>query len=253
MNLLGGYNRASLFGKPPASVAITAPTAAWNLNEATGNTRVDQVTSPTACDLSEQTPTRLQGIAGLISNGVRNFGNGLSTYTASVRNTTPGTKMNPGSGTWSASLWVKYANLGSTTYPISWADSNPSAGWFVKIGIGGVQVWSGQDNKTATAVTITASPPTLGVWYNIIVWYDGTKLYGCINNGTPVSANSAAPVNNSNQFSVSGHFGSVQTGLTDLIVDGVQWWKAYVLTGTERTLIYNGGAGRSYTVAGGFA
>lgn len=85
-----------------------------------------------------------------------------------------------------------------------------------------------------------------GVWYQVIAWHDaaGNQAGIVVNAGTPVTGAYAG--------GVTGHAGALNVGRysgglanVDGLLDMVAIWKR-VLSGAERTQLYNGGVGLDY-------
>ncbi len=96
------------------------------------------------------------------------------------------------------------------------------------------------DQITAT----TFGSPSLSTWYYVVAWHDsvGNTINICVNNGTADSKGYAfGGYDGADDFHLGAFVGEYMDGLLDEV--GI-WKKA--LTPTERTWLYNGGAGRSY-------
>ncbi len=102
---------------------------------------------------------------------------------------------------------------------------------------------AGENGMDATG----AGAPTLGAWYFLIVWHDaaGNTLNLSVNNGTAASlAFTFGSQDSPAQFRIGSR---ADAGLHwDGRIDEVGFWKR-VLTSAERTELYNGGAGLSYS------
>lgn len=86
-------------------------------------------------------------------------------------------------------------------------------------------------------------------WYFVVGWHDATANTTNlqIDNGTvnSTSTGGAAPDVSASQFRIGAREYSGAEGYFDGLIDEVGFWKK-VLTPTERTWLYNAGAGRSY-------
>jgi hypothetical protein len=104
------------------------------------------------------------------------------------------------------------------------------------------------DGISATTCTNTSigADVTTGQWYFVVAWHDAEndQLGLSVNNGTPDTVAHSAGIKNS---SATFFLGAVATGTTgfDGIIDEVGAWNR-VLTSTERTALYNSGAGKTY-------
>jgi hypothetical protein len=109
------------------------------------------------------------------------------------------------------------------------------------------RVYDGSGNPTT--VTGSVNPVFTGTWYCVHAWHDpDTDVIGiAFNAGTPVTAAHTTGTRNLTAPFVIGAFytGGVGNGTFDGVIDQVGFWKR-VLTGAERTQLYNGGAGLSY-------
>jgi len=104
---------------------------------------------------------------------------------------------------------------------------------------------AGFTNLTTVTANNLGSPST-GVWYFIVAWHDATAntINIQVNNGTANSAAySAGSYDDSGDFEIGAFpfYGNYFDGL----IDEVGFWKR-TLDSTERSDLYNGGAGLSY-------
>jgi hypothetical protein len=87
-----------------------------------------------------------------------------------------------------------------------------------------------------------------GQWYFVVAWHDATadKIYLQVNNGTPaeLATTGALASPSTNTFRI-GAYGGSDNNWWGGTIDEVGIWKR-VLTATERTALYNGGAGFTY-------
>ena len=91
--------------------------------------------------------------------------------------------------------------------------------------------------------------PTIGQWYFFHFFFDGTHVGYSINNGAPVLDLSGVAVFSpeaSGDFSISQRWAKLDTATTSLIIDEVGLKLSRMLTPTEVTYLYNGGAGRTW-------
>lgn len=97
----------------------------------------------------------------------------------------------------------------------------------------------------ATVSADVLGAPSLATWYFVVAWHDsvGNTINISVNNGAANSAAHSAGVQDSTQpFQIGAAAGP--SGFMDGRVDEVGVWKK-VLTAAERTLMYNGGSGRT--------
>lgn len=89
--------------------------------------------------------------------------------------------------------------------------------------------------------------PSLGSWYYVVAWHDASsdEIGIQVNNGTPntVATTGLAPSDRSGKFSIGDENGLAR--FMDGVVDEVGFWKR-ALTVSERTELYNAGAGNAY-------
>lgn len=99
--------------------------------------------------------------------------------------------------------------------------------------------------------TVLLTPST---WYFFCGWHDATAdtMNISVNNETPVAASTGgtAPQVSSAVFEIGARQYSGAEGYFDGLIDQVGIWKR-TLTPTERTFLYNSGAGRTYAAIGG--
>jgi hypothetical protein len=223
-------------GSVAAAPSITAPTAYWNLGES--STRLDQVTSPASCDLAKS--GSIGSVAGLIGNASQ----GASVSV--LHNTSAPSKMDPGANPWSMWGWVKpngtedLLGLGQVNNGgfIASYDGVKSA----------LTVVMYQDFEDSVTLSTGNGSMTNLAWNFIAIWWDGTKLWASVNNGTPVSAVSSQM----GAVSQMAILGTSSTFSPSTIMDEFAFWNNHAVTSAELTAGYNSGSGRTYTVAGGW-
>lgn len=104
------------------------------------------------------------------------------------------------------------------------------------------------DNTTASSSVFSASTVTISTWYYVCAWYDGTKSYMQINNGT-VSNGTTQALGTSGttaQFQLGARTEVSSSYKLDGYIDEFCIYKR-VLTADEREWLYNAGAGRTYS------
>lgn len=131
-----------------------------------------------------------------------------------------------------ASIVSKYGTAGSREYQIVYDNSLNRFRFVVSA-----------DGTTTVAATGSASVST-GQWYYIVAWANGSEV------GISVDDN-AATVTGSGIHDGAGDFaicrpGSLPVSYFDGYIDEVGLWNR-VLTADERTWLYNGGSGQSYS------
>jgi hypothetical protein len=128
-------------------------------------------------------------------------------------------------------VWGK-ADGGEASYILARHSSNVF--WWRVWGATG---FSGGSSLTSSLTT------SIATWYFVVCWYDGSNIYLQVNDGTAESTGHAGGTFDSSAPFLLGItvYGQPFGGL----MDQVGFWRR-TLTATERTFLYNGGAGRSY-------
>ena len=108
--------------------------------------------------------------------------------------------------------------------------------------------WVG-DNATHSAIVLANNlgAPSTAAWYFIVAWHDATAntINIQVNNGTVDStAYTYGSYDDGDEFCM-GKFSTQASAYMDGRIDEVGFWKR-VLTSTEKTDLYNGGAGWAY-------
>jgi hypothetical protein len=118
-----------------------------------------------------------------------------------------------------------------------------AARWSFTVGNG----TTGSVNVTATA----AGAPSNGTWYHLIAYHDaaGDLIGIVVNNGTPATASSASITPGTTTRPL--YLGAIENSAApqnhmDGRIGPVRLWKR-VLSGAERTQLYNGGLGLAYS------
>jgi hypothetical protein len=219
-----------------SSLVTTTPTAYWKLDEATNATRVDQVTSPAACNLAV-TNTVTQA-AGLITHASQPGSSAL------VKNTSVPAKMSAGSGSWELAGWVF---LTSTSLSDLMAYSTGSDGFL--IGWNGASKFRVSVNAAGGQQTLTyGSTSSLNAWHWVDLSYNGTTVSLNIDQGTPATLVVGPPTAATTWTMLNFVNGAVP--IPGRMCEWA-WWNGHLLTSAEKTFLYNSGAGRTYTGATG--
>lgn len=123
--------------------------------------------------------------------------------------------------------------------------------WIHSLGKFRFQIAGGGVVKNVDVGPVT---PAIGVFYHVMCWYDTINNLVAIslNDGTPVTDAHASGMNNTSAPFVVGATSSAPSGgvFHNGLVDEFGIWTR-ILTTTERTSLYNGGAGLSYSSFGG--
>lgn len=106
------------------------------------------------------------------------------------------------------------------------------------------------DGSAATVVSANnLGSPSTGVWYLVHAWHDATanEIGIAINAGTPdTAAHSTGVRDGTAELWIGGNPDAPGLNELDGVLDEIAFWKR-LLTSEERTSLYNGGAGRSYS------
>lgn len=132
--------------------------------------------------------------------------------------------------------------------------ANREYGFYINASTGKVYFYvfgpAGQFSQVEGSGTIVA-----GTWYHLVGWHDA------VNNVIGIAVNAGAAV-------TAAHSVGVRSGTADFVIgdrqdeggqtfdgriDEVGYWKGRILTAQERTDLYAGGAGLSYSSLGGAA
>jgi hypothetical protein len=211
----------------------------WSLGESSGNA-VDSHGSNTLTQSGS--PTSATGVVG----NCRGF-NG-STQLLSL---TDNASISTGNINFSLQAWVRF--LSKSNYQIVFAKHNGSTNagseyllmydqpsdrliWDVRYASGGASV----------SAANFGSPP-INTWFLVHVWHDATndQIGISVNNGTPNTVSHTLGVNDSTATFRLGAVGVSPFWHLNGNLDEVAFWKK-VLTPDERTILYNGGAGKAY-------
>jgi len=216
--------------------------AYYSLEEASG-TRADATGRGNDLDTPVNTPGNTTGKIGNAISLVA--GSSQAIYRAST------TDLVMNGSFYTVCCWVKLTSVSSNTLWAKWNHPNKEYGCYVEGSIFKHAV--SPDTSAQTTLSSTFGTPATGTWYFVACWYDGTKIYIQVNNGTIDSTNySSGIANGTNPFAV-GRLSSGGLYLMNGAVDELGVWKR-VLTSDERTDLYNSGTGRDYAyIAAGAA
>lgn len=221
--ITSGYRRR----RRSAGVSLPTPTAYYNFNS-NGN---DGCASPA------NLATYSSGGAGLLGN--------CNTVTSSSTFTTGTTsKFSISGGDWTIAFW---SYVGVSALNANWLMRlTPNIGSFPNANLWlnpltGVRADYQPDNKHQYITSLTANAPSLLTWNLAIARYTGGNLYASLNSGTEVSI--ACPgVSLSSPKLIWNN-----TSLTlTYNIDEAAVWIGTALDSTQRTTLYNSGAGRTY-------
>lgn len=184
--------------------------------------------------------------SGLLS-GARDFERGNSEYFSYASNST----FNIGDNDCHFGTWVKPESIGSKMMILCKENSGTDGGYYyLSIGADGkitFEVFGAVSFGSGGSVTAnTFGALSAGTFYRVDAWHDATanQIGVAINAGTADTASHSAGIYAGlGDFQVGGEGGS--SNFYDGLIDEIGLWKR-VLTGGERTSLYNGGAGLAY-------
>lgn len=212
----------------------------WKFDEASG-IRYDSVGTNNLTQFNDQP---INSITGIVNNAAdSNFTGALSSYLIGSANT-----VLSGTGNWAISFWY-YADQdagGSAEYMVRKSNGNfPNSEWEIFNQGAGVPFTMTLYNTGGTTTSLSAtngSNMTVGQWMNLVAWKsDGSHIGLSVNNVITTAAYARAGTQNS---SVLKFMESVAN--SSYRVDEVGFWDR-ILTSGERTDIYGGGTGNTYT------
>ena len=229
----------------------------WKLDESSGNA-ADSVGSNTLTNVNTATYA-----AGKINNGV-NLELDSSQYLSVADASQTGLNL---ADSISISLWVNFESIRTVTNE---ANTFVAKGNIDGLTQAGYIFWI---SKTATdsklffwyrdsvnnAVNFNATwAPSTATWYHVVAVFDDVAHTGTFYvNGSQQGSTTSSLANNigpegSQPFMIGNHSAAGTDKLFDGLMDEVGIWSR-VLTSTEVTSLYNGGAGFAYPFSGGGA
>lgn len=213
----------------------------WQMNES--STGVASVTRTDWLGLNPfSDPSFVPSATGIISNGA-NF------VAASPKglNVASNSGLQMGASPFGCTFWVKFGTPAANMAVIgkgSNTNSTTNMEWFVSLQAAPRFIFRVTDGVTVGAVTAATTSLVGATWYFVSIWWDGANINIQVDNGTIFSAawtnalaTTATPLRagSSNQ---AGRF-------LDGVLDEVGLFKGGFLDSTERTFLYNGGAGKA--------
>lgn len=217
----------------------------WSLDEASGNA-TDSHGSNTLTDLNTVTSA-----VGKIGNA-RDFEADNSEALTSTDNAS----LSTGDIDWTIAAWVQIESLTTRCVFGKGDGAGPSTDEYVLRTVASKFRWSVSRASAYTDLTAsTFGTVTTGTWYFVVAWHDSAanQIGISVNAGTADTASHSTGPNDTAKGFAIGRYGELSAQYWDGLIDEVGFWKR-VLTGAERTELYNGGAGRDYAyVSGGAA
>lgn len=213
----------------------------WKFDEASG-TRFDSVGSNNLTQFNDQA---INSITGIVNNAaVSSYTGALSSYLVGSADTVVS-----GTANWTISFWY-YANQrtgGTTEYMVRKSNGNfPASEWEIYNQGVGISFGMTLYNTGGSTTSISAgngSNMTVGQWFNLIAWKsDGSHIGLSVNNVITTAAYARAGTQNNSLFKVL----EAVSNNSIYRIDEVGFWNR-ILTVGERTDIYGGGTGNTYT------
>lgn len=227
------------------STLLTSIISYWALEEASG-TRADAVTA-TGNDLADNnTVTQNTGI-------VANCGQ-FTRATTEFLSRADNASLSTGDIDFTVAAWVyldskpagamgimsKDSGGASREYLLQWNNVNDRFE---------MRMFDTSGASIGIAVANALGAPSTATWYHVVGWHDSVNnLVGiAVNAGTAnTTATTGVPADETATFYIGADQGVVTW---DGRIDEAGFWKK-VLSSTERTTLYNGGAGRTYPFTG---
>ena len=227
-------------GNDPTAASIRSKLGSWwEMNEASG-TRYDSVGSNHLT------------VVGTVSTGtgVRGGGDVAAAFAgAGALTVNSHDSLNVATTTLTHCIfgWVYYNNHTGTQAAVAkWdASSNPALAYGIFNQSGMVYAYNGG----STYYSATAAAPSAGTWQFTVLWRDPAdgKVRLQINDGTITASAVSSTPNPSNGHQLGfGQAGSSASSRLNGRVQRFGYIKGAFLSATERTWLYNGGAGRTY-------
>jgi hypothetical protein len=212
--------------------------AYWSLDEASGN-KADSKGGNTLTNTNT-----VATVAGKVGNA-SSFTKASSQYLTIADNAT----LSVGDIDFYFSFWV-YPTLNDATdqYIAAKAGGSGNRAWDLRIDWVNARLRFSVYNPSDTATTVNSANSSIAIntWYFVECWHDS------VNNVIAVAINNGPAVTAAHTTGVKDDTGPFQIGARNAgsffqgYVDGFGFWK-YVPSSTDRSFLYNSGAGRTYS------
>lgn len=216
--------------------------AYWRLGEASGS-RADSVGSNTLTD---------NNTVGSTTGKLGNAANFIAANSEYLNIADNAALSMPNGQSFTIAMWINPSTLTNGATPLNkgglifGASSFSYALEFLLQGMNVNLLWILSNNTASSALTCSAGVLPTSTWSFVVAWYDNSDNFQHIqlNNGTPVSI--GAPSGGSSDQTFAFNLGSSGAGgaFFNGAIDDTLIWKR-VLTSDERSMLWNGGAGRS--------
>lgn len=223
-----------------------------------GNTRIDQIGTDSLLDYNGNTPT-LPGIQGTAPDFTF-ANNGGNVQTLLLHQNSGAFMTTAGAGNLSLSCWT-YPYLliaqNNTIIQKGSVNSSPTALEYrlvMKDNGGGMcfNFSASPDGISVTTISSNAFQPIINTtaWYHLVAWYSSASHIGLSVNLITTTASFTGIYSGTGAFylATTETANASQNTAFDGRIDEVGIWKK-VLSSAERTDLYNGGSGNSYTAA----
>lgn len=211
-------------------MAITTPVAYWKLDESSGNA-ADSVGSNTLTNGS------VTYAAGKINNAAT-FTTGLTSSTSPVS----------GTGAWSISMWYKSSTTGTNKQLLLFGNSSQASKATIYLyasTTNNIQL----DTSGAGLITSSSAATLNGSYHHLVVTSSGNSFNMYIDGASAGSGSTTGMNLGSDQMAI-GYDNLNSRFAWGAQIDEVGFWNV-VLSGTEISDLYNGGAGVSYPFTSG--
>ncbi len=229
-----------------ASALYSNLTAFWKMDEASGS-RADSIGTSTLTDNN----TVASG-AGLVYSNAAFLVRANSEYLNCASNSA--LQSGGGAVDFAIGLWIKLAAVNSRDIILSkgWDGTSTGVEYLLDI-ISGAPRFLVNGSTTATSVQWGSSIGSSSFAFVLIRFVASeNKIYMQVNDGSAVSATHTGNIRSSTTgFRIGTTEAAVQW--LDAYVGPVMIWKNYVPTATERTWLYNSGAGRTLAEIQGYS
>lgn len=237
-------------GSPTGIHLLNNLTSYWKLDEASG-ARVnsqgnvalnltllggsDEGNAPGIINSGHFTSGSLANVLGAPDSASWNFAGDL-TVSGWLKYNAPGT-----GGSMIGTILTRWGSPGQMQWCLFWSGAGPQ--------------WQFSATSDGTAAgqkdAINTTPMVAGQWFFVIGWYDSTAhTLNCqVNNGTVNSVAFTGPIFHAAQPTLAHVFTADNVSTyyyTNSVIDEVGIWTR-VLTASERTALYNGGAGLPFS------
>ena len=234
-------------GKPivtAPSTLLTGLTSYWKLDEIGSGTRFDSVGTNHLTAVNAPVDD-----FGIINNGVQ-FATSASQRLTRASNA----GLQVGNNDRTCSFWVKLWNKNAIFSLLGKSDGTGLGSEWRVLYRNSTDRFEAAWTQAAPITSISAvssTAPTVAVWYHIVTWHDSVADQIGITVNTSGLATASLVGGCQSLPAISFDIGAESDGglPADVSIDEVGWWSR-VLTPTERTTLFNGGAATTHPFTG---